>query len=88
MPFVITPYHNNSERQQKDDVDFSPTAVSGIHSPASSTQFSPKSQTSSPYENRAMFPLPQFQSPNPPMTSMPRQPPDLANPIRDSQPSN
>ena len=84
MPFVITPIQNNSDSQQKDDIEFSPRADSGIHSPASSTQFSPRSQKSSPYENRAMFPLPQFQSPTLPLTPMP----DLPNPIRDSQPSN
>ena len=51
-------------------------------------QQSPRSQKSSPYENRALFPLPEFQSQIMPMTPMPRQPHDLQNPIRDSQPSN
>ena len=51
-------------------------------------QQSPRRQKSSPYENRALFPLPQFQSQTLPMAPMPRQPPDLPNPIRDSQPSN
>ena len=51
-------------------------------------QQSPRSQKSSPYENRALFPLPQMQSQTLPMIPMPRQPPDLPNPIRDSQPSN
>ena len=88
MPFVITPIQNNSDAQQKEDIEFSPRADSGIHSPASSTQFSPRSQKSSPYENRALFPLPEFQSQNLPMTPMPRQPHDLQNAIRDSQPSN
>ena len=88
MPFVITPIQNNSEIQQKENTEFSPRADSGIHSPASSTQQSPRSQKTSPYENRALFPLPAFQSQNPPMTPMPRQPHDLQNPIRDSQPSN
>ena len=88
MPFVITPIQNNSNSQQKDDIEFSPRADSGIHSPASSMQQSPRSQKSSPYENRAMFPLPEFQSQTLPLTPMPRQPPDLPNPMRDSQPSN
>ena len=88
MPFVITPIQNNSDSQQKDDIEFSPRAHSGIHSPASSMQQSPRSQKSSPYENRALFPLPALQSQNLPMTPMPRQPHDIPNPIRDSQPSN
>ena len=88
MPFVITPIQNNSEIQPKENIEFSPRADSGIHSPASSTQQSPRSQKSSPYENRALFPPPAFQSQNPPMTPIPRQPHDLQNPIRDSQPSN
>ena len=88
MPFVITSVQNNSDCQQKDDIEFSPRADSGIHSPASSMQQSPRSQKLSPYENRALFPLPELQSQNLPMTPMPRQPHDLPNPIRDSQPSN
>ena len=88
MLFVITPIQNNSDSQQKDDIEFSPTADSGINSPGSSMQQSPRSQKSSPYENRALFPPPEFQSQNVPMTPMPRQPHDLPNPIRDSQPSN
>ena len=88
MPFVITPIQNKSYKQQKDDIEFSPRADSGIHSPASSMQQSPRSQKSSPYENRAMLPLPEFQSQILPMTHMPRQPHNLPNPIRDSQPSN
>ena len=88
MPFVITPIQNNSDNQQKVKIEFSPRADSGIHSPASSMQQSPRSQKSSPYENRALFPLPEFQSQNLPMTPMPRQPPELPNPIRDSNPSN
>ena len=85
MPFAITPIQNNSDSQQKDDIEFSPRADCGIHSPASSLQQSPRSQKSSPYENRALFPLPEFQSQNLPMTPMPRQPHDLQNTIRDSQ---
>ena len=50
MPFVVTPIQNNSDSQQKDDIDISPRADSGIHSPASSMQ-SPRSQKWSPYEN-------------------------------------
>ena len=88
MPFVIPPIQNNSDKQQKNDIEFSPRADSGIHSPASSMQQSPRSQKSSPYENRALFPLPEFQSQNLPMSPMPRQPHDLPNSIRDSQPSN
>ena len=88
MPFVITPIQNNSEIQQKDNIEFLPRADSGIHSPASSMQQSPRSKKSSPYESRALFPLPEFQSQNVHMTPMPRQPHDLPNPIRDSQPSN
>ena len=88
MPFVITPIQNSSDKQQKDDIEFSPRADSGIHSPASSMQQSPRSQISSPYENRAMFPLPEFQSQTLPMTPIPRQPHGLQNPIHDSQPSN
>ena len=88
MPFVKTPIQNNSDSQQKDDIEFSPRADSGIHSPASSMQQSSSSQKSSPYENRALFPLPEFQSQNLPMNPLPRQPHDLPNPIRDSRPSN
>ena len=88
MPFVITPIQNNSDSQQKDDIEFSPRADSGKHSPAISMQQSPRSQKSSPYGNRALFPLPQFQSQTVPMSPMPRQPHDLQNSIRDSQPSN
>ena len=72
MPFVITPIRNNSDRQQKDDFEFSPRADSGVHSPASSMQQSPRSQKLSPYENRALFPLPELLSHTWPMTSMPR----------------
>ena len=60
MPFVITPIQNNSDKQQKDDIEFWPRADSGIHSPASSMQQSPRSQKSSPYENRALFPYHNF----------------------------
>ena len=88
MLFVITPIQNNSDSQQKEDIEFSPRADSGINSPASSIQQSPRSQKPSPYENRTLFPLPEFQSQNLPMTPMPRQPHALPNPIRDSQPSN
>ena len=84
MPFVITPIQKNSDSQQKDDIEFLPRADSGKHSPASSMQQSPRSQKSSPYENRAKMPLPQFQSHTLPMTPMP----ELLHPIRDSQPSN
>ena len=49
MPFVITPIQKNSDSQQKDDIEFSPRADSGIHSPASSMQQSPRSQKLSPY---------------------------------------
>ena len=38
MSFVITPIQNNSDRQQKDDIQISPRVDSGIHSPASSMQ--------------------------------------------------
>ena len=53
MPFAISirPTQNNSDKQHRDDNDFSPRADVGIHSPASSTQQSPRSQKSSPYEN-------------------------------------
>ena len=87
MPFVITPIQDNSDRQ-KDDIEFSPRGDSGIQSPASSIQHSYRCQNSSPYENRALFPLPQLQSHTLPMTPMPRQLPELPNPKRDSQPSN
>ena len=79
---------NNSGRQQKNDIEFSPRADSGIHSPAISIQHSPRSQNSNPYENRAMLVLPQLQSHTLPMTPMPRQPHELPNSIRDSQPFN
>ena len=84
MPFVITPIQNNSDAQQKENIEISPRPNSGTHSPASSTQFFPRSQKSSPYENRAMFPLSQSKSHTLPMTPMP----ELPNAIRDSQPSN
>ena len=87
MPFVITPIQHSPEKQQKQNIEFSPRTDSGINSPASSRQFSPRSQKSSPYENRAMFPVPQFQSQTLPMTPMPRQSHDLQNSIHDSQPS-
>ena len=35
MPFVITPIQKNSDSHQNDDIEFSPRADSGIHSPAS-----------------------------------------------------
>ena len=88
MPFIITPRQNNSERQQTDDIEFSHRADSGIQSLASSVQHLPRSQNARPYENRAMFPLPQLQLQTLPMTPMPRQPPALPNPICDSQPSD
>ena len=88
MPFVITPNQNSSDKQQKNDFEFSPRADSGIHSPASSMQQSPRSQNSSPFENRASFPLLELQSDDPPMTPMPSNQPQLPNSIRDSQPSN
>ena len=88
IPFVITPIQSNSDKQQKYDIEFSPRADSGIHSPASSMQQSPRSQKSSTYENRALFPLLEFQSQNLSMSPMPRQPHDLQYSIRDSQPSN
>ena len=88
MLFVITPIQNNSDSQQKDNNDFSPRADCGIHSPASSMQQSPRSQKSSPHEIRAMSPLPEFQSQTLPITPMPRQPPELPDPIHDCQPSN
>ena len=72
MLFVITPMQENSDRQQKDDFEFSPRGDSGIQSPARSIQHSHRSQKSSPYENRALFPLPQLQSHTLPMTPMPR----------------
>ena len=50
-------------------------------------QQSPRSQKTSPFENRALFPLPHLQSQTLPMTPMPRQLTDLPNPMRDSQPS-
>ena len=62
MPFVMTPIRNHSDSQKKDDIEFPHRAESGTHSPASSIQQSPRSQKSSPYENRALFPLPEFQS--------------------------
>ena len=88
MPFVITPIQNNSDKQQKDDIEFSPRADSGTHSPTRSMQQPPRSQKSSHYKSRALFPLPQLQSHTLPMTPMPRQPPKLPNPISDSQSSN
>ena len=88
MSFVLTPIQNNSDSQQKNNIEFSPRADSGLHSPASSMQQSPRSQKSSPYEKRELFPLPEIQSHNPPTTPIRRQPHDLQNPIRDSQPSN
>ena len=88
MPFVKTPIQNSSDKKQKDYIEFSPRADYGIHSPATSMQQSPRSQKSSLYENWALFPLPQLQSQTLPMTPMSRQPQDLQNSIRDSQPSN
>ena len=88
MPLVITPIQNNSDRQQKDDIEFLPRADSGIHSLASSMQKPPRSQKSSACENKTLFQLPEFQSQTLPMIPTPREPPYLPNPIRDSQPSN
>ena len=88
MPFVITPIQNNSTIQRKNNIEFLLRADSGIHFPASSMQQSGRCLKSSPYEKRALFPLPQLQTPSLPMTPMPRQPHDLPNPMRDSQPSN
>ena len=84
MPFVMKPTQNNSNRQQKDDIEFSLTADSGIQSRAGSTQLSPTSQNSNPYENRALFPQHQLQSHILSMTPMPTQAPEVSNPIRDS----
>ena len=56
MPFVITPIQNNSDKRHKDDIEFSARADSGIQSPATSIQQSPRSQKSSPFENRALLP--------------------------------
>ena len=61
MPFIIIPIQNSSDKQQKDNNEFSPIAVSGIHSPDFSMQQSPRSQKPSPYENRTFFHLPQLQ---------------------------
>ena len=74
--------------QQKGNVKFSPTADSGIQSPITSMQPSPESLISRTYENRALFPLPHLDSHILPMTTIPRQPPELPNPICGSQPSN
>ena len=57
-PFVITPIQSNSDRKQNYDIEFSLRADSGMKSPASSMQLSPRSQNSSSYENRALLPLP------------------------------
>ena len=88
MSFVLTPIQNNSDSQQKDNIEFLPRADSGIHSPASSMQQSHRIQKSNPYEKRALFSPPELQSHKPRMTPIPRQQHDLQNPIRDSQPSN
>ena len=88
MPFVIMPIQNNSDRQQKDDSEFSARADSGILLPAGSKQHSPRIKNSSPYENRALLPLTQLQSHTLPMTPMPRQLPEVPNRLRDSQTSN
>ena len=88
MLFAILPIQNNSNRQQKDDIEFSPRADSGTQCPLVQYKLPLRKQRSSPYENRALLPLPQIKSHTLPMTHMPRQPPDLANSIRDSQPSN
>ena len=88
MLFVITPIQNNSDRQQKDGIEFSPRAHSGLQSFASSIQHSPRSQNSSPYENRALFPLPQLKSHTLLVTPMPRHLLEPPNTIRDPQPSN
>ena len=85
MPFVITPIQNYSDRQQKDDIDFSARPDSRRQSPATLTQLLPRNQNSNPYEIRASFNVPELQSFTPPMTPMPRQPTELPNPIRDSQ---
>ena len=87
MPFIITPLQKSSILQQKDDIELSARAHSGKHSPASSIQQSPRSQKLSPLKVE-LFPLPQLQSHTLPKTPMPRQPPELPDAIRDSQPSN
>ena len=55
------PVEDNSNEQQRDDIDVSPGAHSGMQSPASLIQQPPKSQYSNPHENKALFPLPQIQ---------------------------
>ena len=55
-PFVLTPIENNSDKQLKDDIEFSPRANSEIQSPATSVKHSTRSQKPTPYENRALFP--------------------------------
>ena len=87
-PFVIARIQNNSDRQKEDDIEFSPKADSGIQSPARSIQHPPRSQSSSPHGYRASFLLLQLQSHTLPMTPMPKQPPELPNPMNDSQPFN
>ena len=86
-PFAITPIQNNSDKQQNGDIEVSSRAYSGIHSSASSIQSSPRSPKSSPNEIGALFLLPQLQPHVLPMNPMPRQPPELPNPTRGSQPS-
>ena len=60
MLFVITPIRNNSDTHQKDEIEFSTRADSGVHSPAISMQQSPRSEKSRPHENGALFPLRQL----------------------------
>ena len=89
MPFIITPLQNDPPIQnQKENIEFSPKADSGIQSPESTTLQSP--QAISNYENRMLFPLPELQTPILPMTPMPRRTPNLAlypSPIHDYQQS-
>ena len=48
MPFVLAPLQNNSNKQQKDNAEFSLRAHFGIQSPENSRQQSPRSQNLSP----------------------------------------
>ena len=51
-------------------------------------QQSPRKRNQAPMKKKALFPLSQLPSHTLRTTRIPRQPRDLPNPIRDSQPSN
>ena len=73
MPFIISPLQENTNYQEmnKNHATLSPTADSGIQSPATSTNDDHN------YQNLTISPLPPLQTPILPMTPMPIRVPTI-----------